>query len=328
MRKEWENAWERDSLERHKASSSHWYTRVTCALSPWTGKSIGKSSETKVGLPFLSLLSYPSSVCVGLRPHASGPCFLPKPLIHFPLSFCPPAFFVFFKVWEEKLRLYIVYRTYITPWDPGPTSEREQGREEGGSREGVGERENEHQNEPASLCTRRPWSGAHPCSTQAKRGKSHSYREGLRPERVCVCTRVRVRACVYLCVCSSQKRMSVWQVPQNHPSWLVMWVCILHINLYYSLSFRVIFCLLMMDQTCFTISYPFYCFLKSERKDTESHWEKDIETQLQLFSVFRIHRYTGWLNRGYFLLKRAGGHSRWFLWNRQSSFIPALFFLF
>ena len=121
-------------------------------------------------------------------------------------------------------------------------------------------------------------------------------------ECVCVCVRARVhvRACMYLCVCSFQKRMSVWQVPQNYPSWLVIWVCILHINLYYSLSFSVISCLLMMNQTSFTISYQFYCFLKSERKDTELHWKKDIKTQLHLFSVYCIHRYPGWLNRGYF----------------------------
>ena len=117
---------------------------------------------------------------------------------------------------------------------------------------------------------------------------------------VCVWARVHVRACMYLCVCSFQKRMSVWQVPQNYPSWLVIWVCILHINLYYSLSFSVISCLLMMNQTSFTISYQFYCFLKSERKDTELHWKKDIKTQLHLFSVYCIHRYPGWLNRGYF----------------------------
>ena len=115
-----------------------------------------------------------------------------------------------------------------------------------------------------------------------------------------VWARVHVRACMYLCVCSFQKRMSVWQVPQNHSSWLVIWVCILHINLYYSLSFSVISCLLMMNQTSFTISYQFYCFLKSERKDTELHWKKDIKTQLHLFSVYCIHRYPGWLNRGYF----------------------------
>ena len=49
--------------------------RALCALSPWTGKSIGKSSETKVALPFLSLFSYPSSVCVDLRPLAQAPVF-------------------------------------------------------------------------------------------------------------------------------------------------------------------------------------------------------------------------------------------------------------
>lgn len=287
----------RDSLERHKASSSHCifkeYDKCHSAMDRQVYR---KVQWDWVGLPFLSLLSYPSSVCVGLRPHASGPCFLPKPLIHFPLSFCPPAFFVFFKVWEEKLRLYIVYRTYITPWDPGPTRVRGSrgGEEGGGSREGVGEREWAPE-WIASLCTRRPWSGAHPCSTQAK---EESQLQGGAGGDVCVCAHAScacLRTCLYYA--ESQKRMSVWQVPQNHPSWLVMWVCILHINLYYSLSPRVYFCLLMMDQTCFTISYPFYCFLKSERK-LELHWEKDIETQLQLFSVFRIHRYTGWLNMG------------------------------
>ena len=85
---------------------------------------------------------------------------------------------------------------------------------------------------------------------------------------VCVCarTRVHVRACVYLCMCSSQKRMSVWQVLQNHPSRLVIWVCILHINLYYSLSFSVISCLLMMDQTSFTIFLPILLFSKIREK--------------------------------------------------------------
>lgn len=89
-------------------------------------------------LPFSSLLSL---LCVcGSKATCLWPCFLPKPLIHFPLSFCPPAFFVFFKVWEEKLRLYIVYRIYITPRDPGPTSEREGGGS-GEGRGGRGERE-------------------------------------------------------------------------------------------------------------------------------------------------------------------------------------------
>lgn len=91
-------------------------------------------------LPFSSLLSL---LCVcGSKATCLWPCFLPKPLIHFPLSFCPPAFFVFSKVWEEKLRLYIVYRIYITPPppDPGPTSEREGGGS-GEGRGGRGERE-------------------------------------------------------------------------------------------------------------------------------------------------------------------------------------------
>ena len=62
----------------------------------------------------------------------------------------------------------------------------------------MGERENEHQNEAASLCTRCPWSGAHPCSTQAKRGMSHSYREGLGAEYVSVCVCVSTCACACL----------------------------------------------------------------------------------------------------------------------------------
>lgn len=157
-------------------------------------------------LPFSSLLS--SSVCVGLRPHASGPCFS---LAFNSLSslFLPTSFH--FKVWEEKLRLYIIYRTYITPWDPGPTSEREQGREEGGGagREWERERMSTRMNQPASVLDALG-QVPHPCSTQeAKRGRVTATERAAARACVCVCTRVRVRAILPVRVLSSQKRMSV-----------------------------------------------------------------------------------------------------------------------
>lgn len=228
MRKEWENAWERDSLERHKASSSHWYTRVTCALSPWTGKSIGKSSETKVGLPFLSLLSYPSSVCVGLRPHASGPCFLPKPLIHFPLSFCPPAFFVFFQSMRGETPSLHCLQDLHYPLRPR-TNEWE-GAGEGGGREWERERMSIRMNQPASVLD---------ALGQVPTLVPHKQREGRVTatgrgwgQSVCVCTHACVCVLACTCACARPRRgCQFGKFPKTtHHGWL-----------YESVSYTLIF---------------------------------------------------------------------------------------
>lgn len=79
-------------------------------------------------LSFSSLL-YPSSVC-GSKATCLSPCFLLSLLIHFSLFL--PTSFRFFQYERGETRLYIVYRTYITPWDPGPTR-RGSRREEGGA---------------------------------------------------------------------------------------------------------------------------------------------------------------------------------------------------
>lgn len=128
----------RDSPRKTQGVFIHWYTRVTCALSPWTGKSIGKSSETKVGLPFLSSLLSLLCVC-GSKATCLWPCFLPKPLIHFPL-FLPTSFLLFFSKYERRnscLRLLSTEPTHF-PETQDQRVRGSRGGREGGSREGSG----------------------------------------------------------------------------------------------------------------------------------------------------------------------------------------------